>query len=130
MKVLTVGGGGREHAAVEAFHRSGAEIYAVMKNANPGIIKCAKGYRLVDEKNVEAVCAYAKECNAELAFVGPEAPLEAGLVDALEKIGIHYAQFTQQLLDEGVQKFADSFHELFVGIDSKKQAMKAGQAGD
>lgn len=51
-------------------------------------------------------------------------------LDALEKIGIHYAQFTQQLLDEGVQKFADSFHELFAGIESKKQAMKAGQVGD
>ncbi|HEY7418311.1 MAG TPA: transaldolase [Ktedonobacteraceae bacterium] len=51
-------------------------------------------------------------------------------LDALEKLGIHYAQFTQQLLDEGVQKFADSFHELFKGIESKKQAMKAGQAGD
>ena len=51
-------------------------------------------------------------------------------LDALEKVGIHYAQFTQQLLDEGVQKFADSFHELFAGIESKKQAMKAGQVGD
>ena len=38
MKVLTVGGGGREHAAVEALYRSGAEIYAVMKNANPGLL--------------------------------------------------------------------------------------------
>lgn len=51
-------------------------------------------------------------------------------MDALEKLGIHYEQFTQQLLDEGVQKFADSFHELFEGVDSKKQAMQAGQVGD
>ena len=29
MKVLTVGGGGREHAIVEAFHRAGSEIFAV-----------------------------------------------------------------------------------------------------
>ena len=42
---------------------------------------------------------------------------------ALEEIGIHYDQVTQQLLDEGVQKFADSFHELFQGIESKKQAI-------
>jgi transaldolase len=41
----------------------------------------------------------------------------------LEKIGIHYDQVTQQLLDEGVQKFADSFHELFQGIENKKQAI-------
>ncbi|MDR0790989.1 MAG: phosphoribosylamine--glycine ligase [Methanomassiliicoccaceae archaeon] len=95
MKVLTVGGGGREHAAVEAFWRAGAEIYAVMKNANPGIMKRAKGYKLVDEKNVTAVCEYAKECCIELAFVGPEAPLEVGLVDALENIGIKCASPTK-----------------------------------
>ena len=95
MKVLTVGGGGREHAAVEAFHRSGAEIYATMKNANPGIIKRSKGYKLTDERNVDAVCGYAKECNVELAFVGPEAPLEAGLVDALEKMGVKCASPTK-----------------------------------
>lgn len=43
----------------------------------------------------------------------------------LEKVGIHYDQVTQQLQDEGVQKFADSFHELFKGIESKKQTMES-----
>lgn len=45
-------------------------------------------------------------------------------LDALEQLGIHYAQVTQQLLDEGVTKFADSFHQLFAGLDKKKQAIK------
>ncbi len=45
----------------------------------------------------------------------------------LEEIGIHYDQVTQQLQDEGVQKFADSFHKLFEGIESKQQALKKGQ---
>ncbi len=45
-------------------------------------------------------------------------------LDALEKLGIHYNQVTQQLLDEGVQKFADAFHQLFVGIEEKKNAIK------
>jgi transaldolase len=45
-------------------------------------------------------------------------------LDALEQIGIHYDQVTQQLQDEGVQKFADSFHKLFEGIDSKKKAIE------
>jgi len=95
MKVLTVGGGGREHAAVEALYRSGAEIYAVMKNANPGIIKRSKDHLLCDEKNVEKVCAYAKEKGVQLAFVGPEAPLEVGLVDALEAQGVKCASPTK-----------------------------------
>ena len=43
----------------------------------------------------------------------------------LEKIGIHYDQVTKQLQDEGVQKFADSFHELFKGIESKKQSIQS-----
>ncbi len=43
----------------------------------------------------------------------------------LEKVGIHYDQVTKQLQDEGVQKFADSFHELFKGIESKKQTIQS-----
>ena len=45
----------------------------------------------------------------------------------LERFGIHYDQVTQQLLDEGVKKFADSFHQLFAGIESKKNALKEEQ---
>ncbi len=46
---------------------------------------------------------------------------------ALEGVGIHYNQVTQQLLDEGVKKFADSFHQLFNDIKSKQQGIKEGQ---
>ena len=95
MKVLAVGGGGREHAAVEALSRSGSEIYAVMKNANPGIIARSKEHLLCDEKDVDKVVAFAKEKGVELAFVGPEAPLEKGIVDALEAEGIPCAAPTK-----------------------------------
>ncbi|MFA5487184.1 MAG: phosphoribosylamine--glycine ligase, partial [Candidatus Methanomethylophilaceae archaeon] len=61
MRVLTVGGGGREHAAVEAFHRAGSEIYAVMKNANPGIMRRAKKHALIDEKDIGNVLRFALE---------------------------------------------------------------------
>jgi phosphoribosylamine--glycine ligase len=95
MKFLTVGGGGREHAAVEALRRSGAEIYAAMKNANPGIIAASKKHILCDEKDFAKICAFAKENGVEYAFIGPEAPLEAGIVDALEKEGIKCAAPTK-----------------------------------
>ena len=95
MKVLAVGGGGREHAAVEALFRSGSEIYAVMKNANPGIIARSKEHLLCDEKDIEMVCAFAREKGVELAFIGPEAPLEKGIVDALEAAGIPCAAPTK-----------------------------------
>ena len=48
-------------------------------------------------------------------------------LDSLEQVGIHYDQVTQQLLDEGVQKFADSFHQLFAGIDGKKNKIQQEQ---
>ncbi|MBP5203135.1 MAG: phosphoribosylamine--glycine ligase [Candidatus Methanomethylophilaceae archaeon] len=95
MKILTIGGGGREHAAVEALYRSGAEIYAVMKNMNPGIAKRSAKHLLCDEKDAARICAFAKENGVGYAFVGPEAPLEAGIVDALEKEGIRCASPTK-----------------------------------
>ncbi len=51
-------------------------------------------------------------------------PLAEAEFAALEEVGIHYDQVTQQLQDEGVQKFTDSFHELFKGIDSKKRIIQ------
>lgn len=95
MRILTVGGGGREHAAVEALHRSGAEIYSVMRNENPGIIRRAKEYRLIDERNIDDICEFAIDHDVRYAFIGPEAPLEIGLVDALEHIGVKCAAPTK-----------------------------------
>lgn len=56
-----------------------------------------------------------------------DVPAAQAELDALEKLGIHYDQVTQQLQDEGVQKFADSFHQLFKGIEQKRQAIQAKQ---
>lgn len=88
MKVLTVGGGGREHAIVEALARSGAQVHACMKNNNPGIRRTAADHLLADEMDVPKVVDYAKSKGVSLAVVGPEAPLEVGLADALEAAGI------------------------------------------
>lgn len=93
--VLTIGGGGREHAAVEALQRSGAKVFAVMKNRNPGISDLAEKVLLADEKDSKIICDFARDNKIELAFVGPEAPLEAGVVDALEAIGIRCASPTK-----------------------------------
>ena len=84
MKVLVVGGGGREHAVVEALHRSQAEIYAAMANQNPAIRRRSKEILLGDVTEVERIVSWAKGHGIELAVIGPEAPLERGLTDALE----------------------------------------------
>jgi phosphoribosylamine--glycine ligase len=90
-KVLLVGGGAREHAMARALADGGAELYAVMKNRNPGIRGLSKDVLLTGETDIEKVSMYARMRGVELAVVGPEAPLEAGLSDALEKAGIRCA---------------------------------------
>jgi phosphoribosylamine--glycine ligase len=87
-KVLVVGGGGREHAIVDALVRSGADVHAVMKNRNPGISRLAKDLLLSKETDVTKVVRFAQDRGIGLAVIGPEAPLEAGLSDALRTEGI------------------------------------------
>lgn len=89
MRILVVGGGGREHAIVNALSRSsGVTIYAVMRRANPGISGLAA--RVLIEKETEAarIAEFAVREGIEYAVIGPEAPLEAGVVDRLEQQGI------------------------------------------
>jgi phosphoribosylamine--glycine ligase len=89
MKILVVGGGGREHALAAALGRNTkTEICSVMAKRNPGIDALAKKVHLCRETDVKTVVGFAKETGAEYAFIGPEAPLEAGIVDALMSAGI------------------------------------------
>ncbi len=89
MKILVVGGGGREHALTEALSRSSnVTICSVMSRKNPGIAALSEEICLCRETDVPAIVAFAKECGAMYAVIGPEAPLEAGLSDALEVEGI------------------------------------------
>ena len=88
VKVLVVGGGGREHAIVEALRRSGAEILAAMANQNPGIRRASKEILLGDVNAVDRIVPWAKDHGADLAVIGPEAPLGHGIADALEAAGI------------------------------------------
>jgi transaldolase len=79
----------------------------------------------VDTMPLETVKNFADHGIARYSIEDDITGAQATL-DALEQFGIHYGQVTQQLLDEGVQKFADSFHQLFTGIDKKKNAIKTG----
>ena len=87
MKVLVVGGGGREHAIVQALRRS-ADVTEVL--CAPGNAGIAGDARIVEAgtEDVRAIVAAAKREDSDLVVVGPEAPLVAGAVDALEGEGI------------------------------------------
>jgi phosphoribosylamine--glycine ligase len=87
--VLLVGGGGREHAIARALAESDAALYACAGNRNPGIGRLAEGFETLETTNPTAVRAYAEEVDATLAVIGPEAPLQAGVADALDEAGIY-----------------------------------------
>ena len=90
MNILIIGGGGREHAIAEGIKNSkqNSYIYAVMAKKNPGIVALCEDFLLEKETEVEKVVEYAKSRNIDIAFVGPEAPLAAGISDALWEAGI------------------------------------------
>ena len=89
MKVLVVGGGGREHAIAMTLSRnSDVELYAAMAQENPGIVRLCRKFFNGKETDVPAVTRFAQQNRIDYAVIGPEAPLEAGIVDSLERAGI------------------------------------------
>lgn len=86
MKILLVGTGAREHAICRAIDGN-AELYSIMSNKNPGIARISR-YQISDENDIERVMKFAEDNNIDIAVIGPEAPLEKGIVDALETIGV------------------------------------------
>lgn len=90
MKVLVVGNGAREHAIIRALSLSPqrGELYAFMTCVNPGIAGICKEFEIGDILDGRAVAQYAKKTSVDVAVIGPEAPLGAGVADELERVGI------------------------------------------
>jgi phosphoribosylamine--glycine ligase len=87
MKILVVGGGGREHALVWKLAQSPqvSRIYAAPGNA--GIAHHAECLPIAAD-DVDALLAFALDNQIDLTVVGPEVPLIAGIVDAFEQKGL------------------------------------------
>jgi phosphoribosylamine---glycine ligase len=88
LKVLVVGGGGREHAMVRALARSAHAPELLCTPGNAGIAADAECLPEVAADDVEAIVAVARERRVDLVAIGPEAALVAGAVDALEEAGV------------------------------------------
>lgn len=84
MRVLVIGGGGREHAIVDACARAGHDVLCTP--GNPGIAQQARV--LASAQDAPSLAALAQAEAADLVIVGPEAYLAAGVVDACTALGI------------------------------------------
>lgn len=87
MKIMVLGGGGREHAVVHAFSKSKITTELHCCPGNPGIAKLAECHPgdICSPSEMSALC---RKLGIELVFVGPEAPLVAGTADALRSARI------------------------------------------
>ncbi len=88
MKILVVGGGGREHTIIKKLkeNKSVEEIFALPGNG--GIAKDATCIPEIGATNIDAIVKFASENKIDYAVVAPDDPLVLGCVDALEAVGI------------------------------------------
>ncbi|WP_075738206.1 phosphoribosylamine--glycine ligase [Streptomyces acidiscabies] len=87
MNVLVIGTGAREHALCRSLSLDPAVTHLACAPGNAGIAEVAELHQ-VDPLDGDAVTALAKKLDAHLVVVGPEAPLVAGVADAVRAAGI------------------------------------------
>ncbi|MBQ5866284.1 MAG: phosphoribosylamine--glycine ligase [Oscillospiraceae bacterium] len=87
MKLLVVGGGGREHAIIKKLKENSAVTEIFATPGNGGIAKDATCVN-IGAKDIDAIVKFAVETGIDYAVVAPDDPLVLGCVDALEEKGI------------------------------------------
>lgn len=87
MRVLVVGGGGREHALAWAMARSPSVDKVFATPGNPGIAQVAECLE-PESAGLDSIASLADDLSADLTIVGPEQPLVAGLADILTARGL------------------------------------------
>ncbi len=113
MKVLIVGGGGREHALCWKIKDSilVKEVYCAPGNGGTALI--AKNIPIKAE-DVNGIVDFAKNNKIELVIIGPEAPLNLGIVDMLSKEGIMaFGPSKKAALLEGSKVFAKNIMKKY-----------------
>ena len=113
MKILVIGGGGREHAIIWKLNQSSSvkEIYCAPGNA--GIGEIAKNIDISSD-NIEKLVEFSMEMSIDLTIVGPEAPLVKGVVDKFRQNGLGIVGPTKHAAQlEGSKVFAKSFMKKY-----------------
>jgi phosphoribosylamine--glycine ligase len=87
MKVLVVGGGGREHALAWKLRRDDPSCEVIVAPGNPGIAALARCVN-IGATDIDALVRLARDERVDFTVVGPEAPLEMGIVDRFRMEGL------------------------------------------
>ncbi|WP_231445439.1 phosphoribosylamine--glycine ligase [Brevibacterium zhoupengii] len=111
MKVLVIGSGSREHALVLALSRDPQVDAVIAAPGNPGIAAIAHT-EAVDMNDAVAVTALAETLDVDLVVIGPEAPLVAGVADALRESSFPvFGPSSEAAVLEGSKAFAKEIME-------------------
>lgn len=137
MKVLIIGGGGREHALAWKVAQSPRveEVFVAPGNAGTALEPKVRNIELGSE-DVPALVAFARDNGIDLAIVGPEAPLVAGVVDAFRQAGLRCFGPTRAAAElEGSKAFAKEFlarhgiptagFETFTDLDAARDYIRS-----
>ena len=89
-RILLIGHGAREHIMAERllYSPQKPKLFAYMKANNPGIAGLAEDITIGEYGDLDEIERFAQSAAIDFAVIGPEEPLQEGVVDALEKIGI------------------------------------------
>jgi len=115
MKVLIIGGGGREHALAWKFAQSDRVNKVFVAPGNGGTATMNKGCNVnIAADDIDALKAFAKEEKVDMTLVGPEVPLVAGVVDAFRAEGLKiFGPDADAARLEGSKAFSKRFMEKY-----------------
>lgn len=113
MKVLVVGGGGREHAIAKQFSIAPSVTKVFVAPGNAGMKNDAEVVD-IEASDFEGLVSFAKEHAVDLTFVGPEDPLANGIVDYFAEHGLQAFGPTKKAAQiEGSKSFAKELMEKY-----------------
>ncbi|MEH1014899.1 phosphoribosylamine--glycine ligase [Micromonospora sp. CPCC 206060] len=128
MHVLLLGGGGREHALALGLAADPAVEQLTVAPGNPGMASIAE-LRSVDPMDPAAVVGLAVETAADLVVIGPEAPLVAGVADAVRAKGIAvFGPVAEAARLEGSKAFAKEIMTA-AGVPTARAVTCTDEAG-
>lgn len=111
MKVLLIGSGAREHALAYSLKTDASVSELHVAPGNPGLKSLATLHH-INQNNPKEVTALARELSVDLVVLGPEAPLVAGVANALRELGIPVFGPSQEAAKiEGSKSFAKEIME-------------------